>query len=286
MATRRGKPFRADDAGALQRLLYWGVLAIALSAYVAAGPPAMIFLVIGLFLLHGSPKGLRMQSPMEWIRGVRERELARGWHYVFDAKERRAVSLPPQRPPVFVAFFGLLAAALAPAYLGLGLPDSLAAIGVRLAIAVGAAAVAWLALFGWRRRSLVVLGADGVSVDATFVPYEEITGAAIQPEGVVLYRAAPAPPIMVPTRAGDALPEAIRRAQERARARLSTPATPAGFRENASEQGWRVQVRGAPPEAQRAVLERIPPERLEELRETTADAELEAAIAERLSRRP
>lgn len=284
---RRAKPFRADDAGARQRSLHWLALVVGLAGFVPWGLPGMMLYVFATLLLHARPNQSRSRNAMEWLLDEREAELARGWRALYASTGRRAVSIPPRRPPRFVAIFGILAAFIGATYLGFGLPAGVVGAAARLGIASAAATVAWLACFGFRRRTLVVLGTDGVSIDGTFVPYETIVRCEVGPlpEGGALVHRTSAAPLAISGDAGGVI-HALRIERARASARSPEPLLTAGFRENASQVGWRVRVRTADRETRGAVLDRMPPDQLEELRETTADAELEAAIADHLSRRP
>lgn len=293
MAT--AKTFRPDDVGARQRFVHWAIAVVGLLAMVVVGVPGLLGVYFaGLFLLHTRLDKTNGSHVMDQLLEARDRALTRQWNAFIESNRRRAMSLAPRRPHRFLSTALLLVVLVLAAAFGLRVEDStdVIAIGARLGIALGASLAIWVALFGPSRRTPLVLGADGVRVRTTFVPYTTITDFRRVRTGIVIERTPPLPAIEIAT-TDDETAERLcvllfterSRAQQR-RAEPSPPLPAAGFRESSSQEGWRVRVLDAGSEEERrAVMARIAPAELDELLDETADPSLESAVHEEVARR-
>ncbi len=289
MAT--SKTFRPDDVGARQRLLHWMNAAAALLVFVVTGTPGLLAYFAGLLLLHLRADRVRGYHAMDRLLQQREDTLALEWKAFVGAPHRRAMSLAGRRPHRFLSAACLVGLLVVTVVLGerVGEASAFVAAASRLGIALAAAAAMWVALFGLRRRTPVVFGIDGVRVRETFVPYSTVKGFARKPNGVVIARSASLPSIFVPTsdaETAERLVSHLSSERDRAlrwRAEPSAPLPAPGFRESASQEGWRVRLLDAGSAEERdAVLARVSTDELREVLDETADPSLEDALQARL----
>jgi hypothetical protein len=284
------KTFRPDEVGARQRLLHWMIVAASLAIFVFAGTPGLFALIVGNMLLHVRSSNPRGRNWMDVLLDHRASVLAREWKAFLDASHRRAMSLPRRNPPRILGIAVLLASMLGAAAVGEGIGDGggPTAFFARLCFAGLACAATWLALFGWSRRTPLVFGTDGVRVGEAFVAHATVSDV-IQKDCEVVIERGVLPSVVVQT--SDAATAKRLRAlllveKDRADRQREVPAKPlpaAGFREHASQLGWRIRVLEAPSREERQrLLERVPSKDVEELLEETADPALEDDLRGRL----
>ena len=292
MAHGRSKTFRPVDVGALQRLTHWALAAAGLVSFVALGIPGLSTYFLGLLLLFGRLAG--RDSIMDYLVRARDDAVALEWKGVVGGTGRKAMSLAGRRPHRLLAGAVLVASLALMGVLGARVGDDLTttgAIALRAGIAVAAWAILGFALFGFFRRTTLVFGTDGIRVGQTFVSYSTMTRFKRQGNDVAIERSVPSPPIVIETVDAETAARLVHvltweweRARQR-RAQPSQPLPPAGFRENASQVGWRVRVLdSSSDEERRAAIARVPPEDLRELLDETADPSLEEELQGRLRR--
>ncbi len=291
MAT--SKTFRPDGVGSRQRLAHFVLAATSLAFFVATGAPALIPYLLVVMLLHVRPNRVRGRNVMEIHLRGRELALGRAWTTFTAVSGRRAMALAARSPSVWLGVAWLFALFVLALLVGERVADAPFAVGVvaRAVFALAASGALWAALFGIARRTRLLFGADGVRVGATYVPYATVRGVERRGEAVVIGRGAHLPSIVVRTadiETADRLVVVLTSEQDRAGRRRAEPSPPlpaAGFREGASNVGWRVRLLDASSEEERdAILARVRPEDLRELLDETADPALEEALAERVEK--
>lgn len=287
------KNFRPDDVGARQRFVHWTNTALGLVVFVAIGTPGALAYFLGLLVLHARADRVRGYSMMDRLLLAHEDDLARARKAFLGAAPRKTLSLAGRRPHRVSAALSVLALLASAVLLGERVSDAPAAAGVvaRLGIALAASVALWAALFGVSRRTRLVFGTDGLRVRSTFIRYADVTGLARDGSSVTLQRRASLPPVVVRTSDPEtaewltAVLEAERGRGRERRAEPSPPLPPEGFREHASNVGWRVRVLDAASDEERnAVIARVSTDDLEALLEETADPSLEDALRARLRR--
>jgi hypothetical protein len=195
------KTFRPVDAGARQRFVHWVNFAVGLIVFVVMGTIGLDAYVLGLLLLHGRRDKARGYSVMDRLLREREHDLAREWDAFLAASQRRTMSLAGRRPHRFFAISSLVALFVVALILGERVSDAPASIAIasRIAVALAASAMLWLAFFGLSRRARLVFGVDGVRVRETFVRYSTVTSVKPHGDGVVIERSSPLRAIFVGT---------------------------------------------------------------------------------------
>lgn len=225
---------------------------------------------------------------------ARDDSLAREWSGFVDADRRKAISLARRRPNRFLAGAVLVVSLILAMALGARVGDDVTASAVasRAGIAVAVCATLWFALFGLSRRTTLLFGSDGVRVGEAFVSYATMARVERQAARVVIERRSSSPAVVIETAdsdTADRLVTVLTSEWERGRRQRAQPSPPlptAGFRENASNVGWRVRVLDAPSREERnAAIGRVPLEDLRELLDETADPSLEEELRGRLLRK-
>jgi len=266
---------------------------VSLVFFVGMGVPGLATYFAGLLLIHLRRDSVGGYNVMEHLLRARESDLAREWNAFFGATHRRAISLAGHRPHRFLATAGLITLLVLVAVFGEWVADASDAVGMaaRLGIALVASAALRIALFGISRRIPLVFGRDGVRVREAFVAYSTVLGVASRGNGVVIERSSPLPSVFVRTsdvETANRLMTLLTSEHDRALERVAEPSAPlpaAGFRESASQEGWRVRLLDATSnEERRAVIARVSPDELRELVDETADPSLEDAIQAQLRR--
>lgn len=274
--------------------MHWANAAAGLLVFVVMGTPGLLAYFVGL-LLYARPRVWFRKGPsiMDYLLRKRDDALTREWKAFLGATHRRAMSLAGRRPHRFLAIAFLLVSLILAVVVGERVSDAPAAIAIasRGGLSLAACATLWLAFFGLTRRTPLVFGTDGVRVRETFVAYSTATTFKRQRDGVVIERSSPLPAVFVGTSDSETterLISLLTSEQKRARRRRAEPRPPlptAGFRENASLQGWRVRVLdAATDEERRAVIERGSPDELRELLDETVDPSLEDTLHTQLLR--
>lgn len=287
------KTFRPDGVGSRQRRLHFGAAAAGLLAFVAVGTPALFAYLAGVMLLHLRPDRIRGRNLMEILLDAHALALGRAWNAFAAWSRRRTVALAAPRPTRWLGAAWILVMLGLGVVLGERVADARLAIGLaaRAAFALAASGALWVSLFGLARRAKLVVGTDGVLVGDTFVPYTTVDDIRRRDAAVVIGRGPSLPPVVVPTDepgTADRLVHALVSAQDRGARRRAEPSAPlpaAGFREEASNVGWRVRVLDATSdEERRAVIARVAPDDLRALLDETADPTLEEAVEERVKK--
>lgn len=277
---------------ARQRLLHWAIAAAGLLFFVVTGTPGLLAYFFGVTVLHVRHDRARGYSLMDRLLSKRESVLARQWPLFLGATHRRVMSLAGRRPHRLLAIAAIVTMLALAVMFGERVSEAptATAIASRFGFAVAASTMLWGALFGISRRTPLVFGADGVRVRETFVAYSTVSSFQRRRNGVVIERSSQLPPVFVATSDTDTAGRLVELlTSERARARQQVRQAPGqplpapGFRENASQVGWRVRVMdAASDEERRGVLERVAPDELRELLDETADPSLEAELRTQL----
>lgn len=285
---KRRKAFRPHDAGARQRFIHWALFTLGLVCFVLWGFLGFDAYFLGLLLLHVRRKRVTGRNVMDWFLDEHRRALGESWRAFAADDRRKQLSLSGPRSHRAFAIFATIALFVLSVVLG-------ASVGFeeawRAAIALVASPLLWFAYFGLGRRTNFVFGTDGVRVGDRFVPYATATGFRLDGDRVVVERSAPHPPVTVAasspemaSRLRDLMAFEKERADKR-RAKPSAPIAPAGFREHASQEGWRARVFDAvSDDERRAVIARVAPDDLHELLDEIADPALEEAVRSELER--
>lgn len=295
MAHDRSRAFRPDDIGAFQRRTHWTIAAGGLFLFVGLGIPGLYWTYfLGLLLLFARWDRGHGESIMDSRVRARDDYLAREWNGFVEATRRKAISLARRRPNRYLAGAALVVLLALTVALGARVGDDVtaSAVGSRAGIALAACATLWFALFGLSRRTTLVFGMDGVRVGETFVSYSTMTRFKRQDDRVVIERSMPSSAVVIETADSDTAERLVTVLTSewdrgrRQRAQPSQPLPTAGFRENASQVGWRVRVLDASSDEERhAAIARVPPKDLRELLDETADPSLEEALQGQLRRK-
>jgi len=284
---KRPKVFYPTDAALLQRYLNVVLASAALAAYPFYGVIAL-WGVGGLATLAFGRQRRGRRNLIDVFCDWVDARTAKRWNAFAAEPGRKRIAVSPRPPKLRYAFLGLLPA-LATMYF-MGVEGANGPLWLRMLAAVLSMAILILTTVGFKRRTELVIGADGVHVEGqAFVRAQSVERCVTTMDNLgVELRGQPPLPLTISV----ASPETAQRLQrllvlalDRACATKppeTRPVQALGFREAAAQVPWAEQLQqAASTEERQGILLRVEPDEFPKLRvllEETADPDMAEAI--------